>query len=229
MESLARIDTVAYVRFRQRLHELPGGGRLRPLHGRAAAAGDARVVSDDDRWMALALALGGGAGASLAESGGGLRDREGRARAGAAAWTADGGRPMPRRRRCASGDRRARGHRLCDAGALRASWRTPPCAEAWCGGVARVVVACGDPDPRVAGGACDPAGAGIEVVAICGRPRPARPRRVPPRGHGRRPIRHAEAGGLARRADRDGLGGKPWITGPESRAMVHAMRARHDA
>lgn len=110
--------------------------------------------------------------------------------------------------------------------------RTPPCAEALvAAGVARVVTALEDPDPRVAGrGHAILRAAGIAV----------------------------ETGVLANDAERDQAGflsrlrrGRPhltlklalsldgriatatgesqWITGPEARRAVHLLRARHDA
>ncbi|MFX0544873.1 bifunctional diaminohydroxyphosphoribosylaminopyrimidine deaminase/5-amino-6-(5-phosphoribosylamino)uracil reductase RibD [Roseovarius sp. S1116L3] len=110
--------------------------------------------------------------------------------------------------------------------------QTPPCAEALvAAGAARVVIACGDPDPRVAG-------RGIAILRSAGIA--------------------VETGVMEREATRDLAGffsrvtaGRPeillklatsfdgriatasgqsrWITGPEARRMVHAMRARHDA
>lgn len=110
--------------------------------------------------------------------------------------------------------------------------RTPPCAEALiAAGVARVVVACDDPDTRVSGrGLAMLRAAGIEVVSGVMTPDCARDlagyfSRVT---HGRPEVllklatsfdgRIATASGQSR-----------WITGAQSRRAVHAMRARHDA
>lgn len=110
--------------------------------------------------------------------------------------------------------------------------QTPPCAEALIGaGVARVVVAVRDTDPRVAGrGLALLRAAGVEVSEGILAEEAA-----------------ADLAGFLRRAD----GGRPWltlklassfdgriatasgesrwITGGQARAWVHGLRARHDA
>ncbi len=110
--------------------------------------------------------------------------------------------------------------------------RTPPCADALvAAGVARVVVACGDPDPRVDGrGVAALRAAGIEVVV----------------GLMAEKAEALQAGFLARvRLGRptvtlklastlDGriatrTGESQWITGPEARRAAHALRGQHDA
>jgi len=110
--------------------------------------------------------------------------------------------------------------------------QTPPCAEALiAAGVVRVVVAAGDPDPRVSGrGIQMLRAAGIAVeTGVCAA------------------EAQADLGGFLRRmtAGRpeitlklatsfDGRiatasGHSQWITGAGARRLVHAMRARHDA
>jgi diaminohydroxyphosphoribosylaminopyrimidine deaminase/5-amino-6-(5-phosphoribosylamino)uracil reductase len=110
--------------------------------------------------------------------------------------------------------------------------RTPPCAETLvAAGVARVVVAVADPDPRVSGrGLQILADAGIEVTA----------------GILQREAREAMSGYLTRQTkgrpqvilklavSADGLLGKAgvgqvMITGPEARAEVHRLRSKSDA
>jgi diaminohydroxyphosphoribosylaminopyrimidine deaminase/5-amino-6-(5-phosphoribosylamino)uracil reductase len=110
--------------------------------------------------------------------------------------------------------------------------KTPPCADALiAAGVSRVVIAIGDPDPRVAGkGIAKLRAAGVEVATG---------------------VRDAEAnadlaGFLLRITQRrpfvtlklassfDGRiatssGESKWITGPLARRAVHSMRANHDA
>jgi diaminohydroxyphosphoribosylaminopyrimidine deaminase/5-amino-6-(5-phosphoribosylamino)uracil reductase len=110
--------------------------------------------------------------------------------------------------------------------------QTPPCAQALIdAGVARVVTALADPDPRVNGGGhamLEAAGINTQVGLLADRAR---------RDHAgflakilaRRPFLTLK---LANSFDgRIALenGESQWITGPSARWMVHAMRARHDA
>lgn len=109
---------------------------------------------------------------------------------------------------------------------------TPPCADALAkAGVARVVVALGDPNPQVNGqGLARLRAAGIAVELGTGSEEAARD----------------NAGFLLTQTDRrpmvtlklaaslDGriataTGESRWITGPQARRAVHAMRASHDA
>ncbi len=110
--------------------------------------------------------------------------------------------------------------------------QTPPCAEALvAAGVVRVVTALQDPDPRVAGqGHAILRAAGLEVTeGVLGAEAEALQRGFLTRVSQGRPMvtlklamsidgRIATASGESR-----------WITGPEARARVHAMRASHDA
>lgn len=110
--------------------------------------------------------------------------------------------------------------------------KTPPCAEALvAAGITRVVIAAGDPDPRVAGrGIAILQDAGIDVQT----------------GVLEQQAQHDHAGFFLRVGENrpfvtlklagtlDGRiatasGESQWITGPEARRAVHMMRARHDA
>ena len=110
--------------------------------------------------------------------------------------------------------------------------RTPPCSEALvAAGVARVVYACGDPNPRVDGsGAARLRAAGIEVatglmaaegeelnLGFFSRMRRGRPW-----------LRLKMAASLDGRTALAG-GESRWITSPEARADVHAWRAESAA
>ena len=109
--------------------------------------------------------------------------------------------------------------------------RTPPCAEALIdAGVARVVVALEDPDPRVAGAGLERLrAAGIEVK--CGVAAEAAAMLLAPYLVHRRTGRPYVVLKLA--ASLDGRTAAPdgtsqWITGPEARADAHALRAESD-
>ena len=108
---------------------------------------------------------------------------------------------------------------------------TPPCADALiAAGVSRVVIACPDPNPTASGGADRLRDAGIAVT----------------QGVLEAEARADHAGFLKLQAlglpfvtlklaaSLDGriataTGESQWITGPEARRRVHAMRMRHDA
>lgn len=110
--------------------------------------------------------------------------------------------------------------------------RTPPCSQAViAAGITRVVVAMADPNPRVGGGGlAELRAAGVEVItgvaeaearalnrAFCHRIATGRPRGI---------LKWA-MGADGRTALPNGA--SQWISGPEARAWVHALRARCDA
>ena len=110
--------------------------------------------------------------------------------------------------------------------------RTPPCAEALIkAGVSRVVAAWGDPNPQIGGdGFRKLQDAGIFVEIGVG----ATEAEVQHRGF-LNVIRHARPMVTLKLATTlDGriataTGESRWITGPEARRVVHAMRLNHDA
>ncbi|MGL4320193.1 MAG: bifunctional diaminohydroxyphosphoribosylaminopyrimidine deaminase/5-amino-6-(5-phosphoribosylamino)uracil reductase RibD, partial [Paracoccaceae bacterium] len=110
--------------------------------------------------------------------------------------------------------------------------QTGPCAEALISaGVARVVTGMTDPDPRVSGrGHAMLRAAGIEVTeGVC-----ADQARAVTAGFVKRVALGLPFVTLKLASSFDGRtaladGSSRWITGPDARRMVHAMRLRHDA
>lgn len=187
----------------------------------------------DARWMAVALSLGArGLGrvwpnpavGCVLVAGGRVVGR---------GWTAPGGRPHAEVVALTQAGARARG--ACAYVSLEPcnhTGHTGPCAQALIeAGVARVVVACEDPDPRVAGGGIARLrAAGIEVVTGVMAAEAARSHagffsRV---RLGRPMVTLKVATSLDGRIA-TANGESQWITGSAARARVHAMRARHDA
>lgn len=110
--------------------------------------------------------------------------------------------------------------------------RTPPCSEAViAAGVARVVVAMADPDPRVAGrGLAQLRAAGIEVIEGVR----AEEARALNRAFLHRVATGRPWGILKWAMSVDGRtalpnGASQWISGPEARQWVHRLRSRVDA
>lgn len=110
--------------------------------------------------------------------------------------------------------------------------KTPPCAEALvAAGIARVVTAQTDPDPRVAGrGHAILRAAGIAVTEGILEPRA----RALQAGFLKRVTQGLPFVTLKLAATLDGriatrTGESRWITGPEARRRVHLMRLTHDA
>jgi diaminohydroxyphosphoribosylaminopyrimidine deaminase/5-amino-6-(5-phosphoribosylamino)uracil reductase len=189
-------------------------------------------MEEDERWMGLALGLGRrGLGRVWPNPAVGcvlLR----RGRVIGRGRTGDGGRPH------------AEAAALAMAGEARGATayvtlepcahhgQTPPCAEALLrAGVSRVVTALGDPDPRVAGrGHAMLRAAGVEVVEGVGGDEARR-------DHGGFLLRVTEGRPwltLKLAASLDGRiaaasGESRWLTGTPARALVQALRARHDA
>lgn len=110
--------------------------------------------------------------------------------------------------------------------------RTGPCADALLdAGVARVVVGIGDPDEHVAGRGIERLRAG-GVDVVLGVRSDAVERQLAPYLHHRRTGRPYVVLKLALTADGRTAapdGTSRWITGPESRADTHRLRAESDA
>ena len=148
-------------------------------------------------------------------------------------WTQPGGRPHAETQALAQAGIAARGATAyVTLEPCAHHGQTPPCATALADAqIARVVVACDDPDVRVAGrGIAILQAAGIDVQTGVMQAEAARDlagffSRI---SQGRPELllklatsfdgRIATASGQSR-----------WITGPDARRAVHAMRARHDA
>ena len=110
--------------------------------------------------------------------------------------------------------------------------RTPPCAEALvAAGVTRVVLACGDPDPRVNGaGTALLRAAGIEITIglLANEARSLQLGFLTRVGLGRPMVTLKLASTLDGRIATH-AGESQWITGPEARRAAHALRGQHDA
>jgi diaminohydroxyphosphoribosylaminopyrimidine deaminase/5-amino-6-(5-phosphoribosylamino)uracil reductase len=110
--------------------------------------------------------------------------------------------------------------------------KTPPCAQSLIdAGLARVVVALGDPDPRVDGRGLDMlrgAGTTVEFGVLEAEAKEAQVGFLTRVTQGRPLVT------LKMATSWDGkiatsTGESQWITGPQARRRVHAMRANHDA
>lgn len=148
-------------------------------------------------------------------------------------WTAPGGRPHAETQALAQAGALARGATAyVTLEPCAHHGQTPPCAQALiAAGVARVVIASRDPDPRVAGRGIDMLrAAGIAVeTGIC----EAEARRDLAGFLNRielgRPMVTLKLATTLDGRIATASGESQWITGPGARRMVHAMRAEHDA
>jgi len=191
-------------------------------------------AGDDTRWMAAALSLSERArGRSTPNPNVGcVIVADGRVIG--RGWTQPGGRPHAEAMALAQAGDTSRGATcyVTLEPCAHVSTRGPACADLLiASGVARVVIACRDPDPRTDGdGIARLEAAGVAVLT----------------GVGADGARRGMAGFLARQQygrphvtlklalSLDGAvamvdGRSRWITGPESRAHAHLERARHDA
>lgn len=148
-------------------------------------------------------------------------------------WTQPGGRPHAETMALTQAGARARGATAyVTLEPCAHHGQTPPCAEALiAAGVARVVTALTDPDPRVSGkGHAMLRAAGIAVTEGVMQAEAA----ALNTGFLQRVLRGTPHVTLKLALTLDGrianaAGASRWITGPEARRHVHALRARHDA
>jgi diaminohydroxyphosphoribosylaminopyrimidine deaminase/5-amino-6-(5-phosphoribosylamino)uracil reductase len=193
--------------------------------------------ADDERLMAAAIALGDAArGTTWPNPAVGalvVRFEDGWPVIVGRGWTSPGGRPHAEPQALAMAGEAARGATLYVSLEPCAHFgKTPPCAEAIVkAGIARVVCAVGDPDPRTAGaGFAKLEAAGITVVRDVLRAEGLRSHA----GHIRR-IKDGRPHVMLKLAiSADGKAGLPGprpavITGEEARARVHMLRAMNDA
>ncbi|TDT75067.1 diaminohydroxyphosphoribosylaminopyrimidine deaminase [Litoreibacter halocynthiae] len=189
---------------------------------------------DDQRWMALALSLGTrGLGQTWPNPAVGcVIVKDGRLLA--RGWTQAGGRPHAEQHALSQmpegAARGATAYVTLEPCSHRG--QTPPCASALIKvGLARVVVATGDPDPRVSGnGLAMLREAGIEVVTGVLEDDARRDQQ----GFLMRVTEGRPMVTLKLASSFDGRiatakGESQWITGPQARLQVQALRASHDA
>jgi len=187
----------------------------------------------DARWMRLALSLGArGQGRVWPNPAVGcVIVKDGRVLG--RGWTQPGGRPHAEPVALAQAGEAARGATAyVTLEPCNHHGQTPPCSEALiAASVARVVIALQDPDPRVdGGGMARLRAAGIDVTPGVLEDEA----RLAHRGFLSRVQKGRPALTLKLATSSDGriataTGESQWITGPEARRVVHAMRARHDA
>ena len=149
-------------------------------------------------------------------------------------WTQPGGRPHAEAMALAQAGEKSRGATVYTTlePCAHESARGPACSNLLvAAGVARVVIALGDPDPRTNGaGAARLRAAGIDVAEGV---RSAEARRAMA-GFLTRLEKHRPQVTLKLATSLDGRialpsGESQWITGPEARAHTHLERSRHEA
>lgn len=148
-------------------------------------------------------------------------------------WTAPGGRPHAESQALGMAGTAAQGATAyVTLEPCAHHGQTPPCAEALISaGVARVVVAVQDPDERVAGRGLEmlrAAGIKVETGVLANDAADDLGGFLLNRTVGRPWVTLKMANSFDGRIA-TATGDSQWITGPEARRMVHAMRASHDA
>lgn len=188
---------------------------------------------DDQRFMVLAIGLGArglgrvwpnpAVGCVIVQAG----------RIVGRGWTQPGGRPHAETMALAQAGSAARGATAyVSLEPCAHQGKTPPCAGALiAAGVARVVSALEDPDPRVAGRGHQmlrDAGTKVETGLMQAEARNLQRGFLSRIRHGRPMLTLKLATSLDGRIA-TASGESRWITGPEARHLVHLMRLQHDA
>lgn len=148
-------------------------------------------------------------------------------------WTQPGGRPHAEAIALGQAGPAANGAALYVTlePCAHASPRGPACADlVAASGLSEVVIGCGDPDPRTAGGGV----ARIEAAGILARLSPSPTAEASLAGYLMRQRRGRPHVTLKLATSLDGRialgdGSSRWITGPQARAHCHVERARADA
>lgn len=148
-------------------------------------------------------------------------------------WTQPGGRPHAETQALAQAGAAAQGATAyVTLEPCAHHGKTPPCADALIAArVARVVIALQDSDPRVDGaGIARLKAKGITVqTGVCRQEAEADLAGFLLRVEQGRPLVTLKLASSFDGRIATGTGESKWITGPEARRAVHAMRARHDA
>lgn len=191
------------------------------------------ITDIDRRFMALAIGLGTrglghvwpnpAVGAVIVKSG----------RIVGRGWTQPGGRPHAETMALAQAGELARGATAyVSLEPCAHHGKTPPCAEALvAAGVVRVVTSIEDPDSRVSGrghAMLRAAGIAVETGVMAVEAERAQRGFLSRIRTGRPMLTLKLAMSLDGRIA-TASGESQWITGPEARRMVHALRSRHDA